>query len=99
MTPEQKEIKQLKRDVAELKRLLKLLAAGATIPHSTEQALRRRLELSKFARVGSTSKTAASETQAVNEAGAGSYNVSKAMDGFFTIELGDGTAVNVPYFS
>jgi hypothetical protein len=43
---------------------------------------------------GSSSKTAGSATQAVNEAGASAYNVMKAPDGFISIG-----GLNVPYIN
>lgn len=49
-----------------------------------------------FAKVAPSTKTVASVTQAVNEAGSGTYNVCKIPSGFFLIE---GTDKSVPYFT
>lgn len=53
-------------------------------------------EKAGYARIGSSTKTAVSARQAVNEGGVATYNVSKPPDGFFIIE---GTSYNIPYFT
>lgn len=52
------------------------------IPLEVKQSLTRKLELTNVPRVQSSSVSVASFTQAVNEAGASSYNVAKVMTGF-----------------
>jgi hypothetical protein len=85
MSPEQRQIKELQEKVAIL-----------------EQQLRQFLNLSELdpqiirtissASIGASGKTAASATQAVNEGGAGTYDVMFPPTGF--IRIGD---FDVPY--
>ena len=89
------ETKQLKSRVDELERLFKLLSSSTTIPYDVGEAFKKRLQV-----VGGDSNAtlASTETQAVNEAGAGTYNVAKPMDGFITIVV-NGNSRKVPYYT
>lgn len=53
-------------------------------------------EKAGYVKIGSSVKTVASVTQAVNEGGVASYNVAKIPSGFFLIV---GTNYNIPYFT
>lgn len=86
----QAQIDSLKEEVAKLKSV-------TTIPYDVEQAFRARLTIDEFARLAPSTKTAASETQAVNESGSSSYSVAKAMDGFRE-EVIAGTTIYIPYY-
>lgn len=89
MTPE--ELKQLQKDVEGIKAFIASLQSNATIPLPVGEAFRARLE----SKLASSTKTAASETQSVNEGGVSSYSVAKPMDGF----LEDGEGHFIPYYT
>lgn len=76
------DIQQLHKEIASLRRQLSALYAAATLPFPVESAFRTRLNLNRFAVLTDSSKSASSENQAVDEAGAGSYSVLKPPDGF-----------------
>lgn len=80
----------LQVQVTELKKVLDSLKNNATIPFEIGEAMKARVG----SLTGLSDKTAASETQAVNEGGAGSYNVAKAPDGFFSSPEGK----YIPYY-
>lgn len=91
-------MEDLQRQINELKAEIEMLKADTTIPFNVEQAFRSRLRIQDLAELASSSKTAASETQAVNEAGVGSYNVAKPPDGFREYVVG-GTTLYIPYYT
>ena len=87
MTPDQLRIQELETQVADMRRLLDGLVNAAQVDPNVARTLGTIL-------TGTSSKTAASATQAVNESGAASYSVMKAPDGFITLG-----GVNVPYIN
>ena len=80
-------IAQLERQIAELERTIRELQVVNTM----SPELVRSIGLSVLA---TSSKTAASERQAVSEGGSASYNVAKDMDGFISIG-----GYNIPYYT
>lgn len=80
--------KRLQKQIDQLEARLDQLSNNATIPFEVGEAFRARL----FG-LGSSTKTASSETQSVNEAGGSTYSVAKPMDGF--LEAGD---KRIPYY-
>lgn len=90
-------VKQLESEVQELKDFIKLLQADTTIPFDVEGAFRKRLEDLALA-VTTSSKSAGSENQAVNEAGMATYSVLGTPTGWLEIVL-DNTTYYIPYFS
>lgn len=76
MTPEEK--KQLK----EVYDFMQNMKRFDRIPLDVKQSLTRKLDLTNVPRIEDSNVTVASFTQTVNEAGASSYNVAKAMTGF-----------------
>lgn len=91
------EIEQLKKQVTDLQSQMKLLYSSTTIPLDVAEAFRTRLqEDARILQV--SSKTAASETQTVNESGTDSYPVGKPMNGFVTIVV-NGVQYDVAYYT
>lgn len=88
MTPE--EIKQLIRD-----EILNTLGVYSNIPLEVQKALELRLTANN---ITSSAKTVASETQAVAEGGAASYNVPKLIDGFVQTTI-NGATIYIPYYT
>lgn len=86
MNPEQR-IQQLEDELKALKRMILEMQTSNSISPDFKATLSRSV-------VTSNAKTAASETQAVDEGGAATYNVAKPMDGFVTIG-----GYNIPYYS
>lgn len=84
MTP-QAQIDALKQEVAILQQQMREFTNSAQLDPQIIRAIGTSL-------TGASSKTTASATRAVNEAGAGSYNVMYPPSGF--IRIGD---YNVPY--
>jgi len=93
MTPEElaSRIEALEMEVQNLK-------ASATIPYEVDTAFRERLGIADLATLTGSTKTAASETQAVSESGSGSYSVAKPMDGFREFVVG-GSVLYIPYYT
>lgn len=91
-------IEQLQSQIDSLQQELNKLRNTTTIPYEVEQAFRFRLGIDNFTQLDASSKTTASETQAVNEAGASSYNVAKPMDGFKQVTIG-GSTLYIPYYT
>jgi len=92
-------MEELQRQINELKAELQLIKSSTTIPFPVEQAFRDRLKINSLAELQSQStKTAASETQAIDEGGMGSFNVAKPMDGFF-VWVKDNSTYYVPYYN
>ena len=92
------ELDQLKLEVAILKKRLDDLSAFATIPYDVEKAFRDRLRIIEFARLSASTKSASSENQAVNEAGAASYSVLKPPDGFREFVV-SGNTLYIPFYT
>lgn len=88
---------QIQAQIDNLQEQLDMLKANATIPYEVEQAFRTRLNIESFTALAASSKTAVSETQAVNEAGTASYDVAKPMDGFRQVNIG-GSTIYIPYY-
>lgn len=87
----QKQINELREEIAKLK-------SSTTIPYDVEQSFRTRLRIENFAELGTSSKTVASETQAVNEAGTDNYDVAKPPVGFREFVSG-GSVFYIPYYN
>lgn len=81
------DIARLESEIEELRRQLRELQVVNTMSPD----LARSIGLSVIA---TSAKTAASETQAVNEGGVATYNVAKAPDGFISI-----AGYNIPYYT
>lgn len=81
---------QLYKRIELLEEFAKRLNNNSTIPFDVGEAFKRRLGSLKDI----ATKTAASETQAVNEAGASMFSVAAPMDGFY--RTADGK--NIPYY-
>lgn len=92
MTPQelQNQINELKQEIANLK-------SSTTIPYDVEQSFRTRLRIDNYAELATSLKSATSENQAVNEAGAATYSVLKPPDGFRQFVSG-GTVLYIPYY-
>lgn len=88
---EQKLIAEVARLTAELKKL----ASSTTIPRDVGEAFKVRITSDI---VADSSKTIASASKAVNEAGAASYNVALPPSGFIRIKVRGGYK-NVPYYT
>jgi len=93
MTPQ-----EMEKEIIELKRQMKLLKSTSTIPFEIEKAFEDRLDIRKFIKPLISAKLANSENQAVDEAGAGTYNVLGNPTGFVVMTL-SGTDTYIPYFS
>lgn len=87
MSPDQQRIAELERQVAELRNFMLSFANPSQITPETQRTIGQSL-------TGTSSKTPASATRAVNEAGGGSYNVMFPPDGFLSIG-----GKNVPYIN
>lgn len=88
---------ELKKEIDELKRRFDALNASTTIPYNVAVAIKARME-QDFVAGDSSSKTAASATQAVNEGGISTYNVAIPMTGFIEI-IFNGITYNIPYYT
>lgn len=89
---------EIQAKISALQEELDKLKANATIPYEVEQAFRTRLNIDTFTSLIASSKTAASETQLVNESGTQSYDVAKPMDGFRQVTIG-GATIYIPYYN
>lgn len=83
-----KQVQNLQKQVDDLTYIIESLASSTTIPFDIGEAFKKRLEGKKYS-LSSSSKTVADFTRAVNEAGTATYNVSKLMTGFKTLQIGD----------
>lgn len=83
-----KELEQLKTEMTELKEQFELLKSTTTIPFDIDRAFYERYRMVEFARLSPSAKSASSESQSVNEAGAATYDVLKNPDGFEQREVG-----------
>lgn len=88
-------MEDLQRQLNELKDWKASLERSSTIPLSIDQAFRERFKNNKLL---TSTKSATSENQAVDEGGASTYSVLKAPDGFVEVYLDDGTLIYLPYF-
>lgn len=88
------EISQLQNSIRELKVFNEQLKMSNTIPLSIEQSFKARF-ISNL--LSLSTKSVSTESQAVNEAGAGSYTVAKPMDGF-KLYNDSGTPIYIPYY-
>lgn len=93
MTPEEK--KQLK----EVFKFMQQMKRFEQIPLEVSQAMTRKLGIQSVPRVATSSKSATSENQAVNEAGAGTYSVLGIPNGFVRLTDANGNTWDVPYFT
>ena len=89
MTPEQERQLKAAHD------FMLAMQNDTTIPFAVDGALRKRLENELGLSV--SAKGADTEDQAVNEAGAGTYDVLGDPVGFLKVTIG-GTVHNVPYY-
>lgn len=89
------DIKQLQERIDKLEKQLKLFESSTTIPLLVDTAFRTRLSTSNP--LQTSAKSASSENQAVNEAGAGTYNVIAPPDGFLKSVIA-GTTYYLPYY-
>jgi len=85
MSPEQQ--KQLLLRVETLERQMREFTSAPELAPDIKRTISLLLS-------GSSAKTAASATQAVNESGASSYNVMKAPNGFISVG-----GFNIPYIT
>lgn len=92
-----KELEQLKNELAELKQQFELLRSTTTIPYDIDRAFYERYKMVEFARLSPSSKSATSESQTVDEGGTASYAVLKNPDGFEQREVG-GVLRYYPYW-
>lgn len=90
MTPE--ELKRLET----LEAQIKALNNNATIPFETGEAFKARI-LQDAGVVFTSSKSVTSENKSVNEAGASTYSVLNAPDGFLQVTL-LGNIYYLPYY-
>ncbi len=94
MNPEQlKQFEEMQSQLMQVVDFINSLGSVGTIPFEIESSFKARL-----GSLSVSSKTAASETQAVNEGGAAQYSVCKAPDGFKQAIL-DGQLVYIPFFT
>lgn len=91
MTPE------LQNRIDQLQAEIDLLKSEHTIPYEVESAFRERLDINGLS-LPLSSKSATSENRTVDEAGASSYSVLKAPDGFLETVLTDGTVRYIPIY-
>lgn len=84
----------MQRRITELERIVKSLTSSTTIPYDIAKAFEKRLSPVS----GDSNATSPSTvTQAVNEAGSGTYNVATVPTGFITIVV-NGNSRAVPYY-
>jgi hypothetical protein len=85
---------ELLQRIEALERTIDAMRAGATIPFDIGEAFKDRLGSSITA--GAASGT--TYLRAVDEGGAGVYNVAKAMDGSIPFTL-NGSIYNIPFYN
>lgn len=76
-------MENLQQQIDDLKAVVDSLKSSTTISKEMDAALRKRLGASS----GGSEVTVASKTQAVNEAGAGAYNVAKPMTAIVKVTI------------
>ncbi len=89
---------ELQQKIEELEKKVTLLEASATIPKPVEDAFRERLRLEIISSITASSKSNTSESQTVNESGAGSYGVLKNPDAYVQVTI-SGTIYYIPVFT
>lgn len=77
---------------------LNMLESASTIPFPVEQAFRERFKLADFAELKGSTESPGDYDQAVDEAGAASYNVASVPDGFREFTVG-GSTLLIPYYN
>ena len=87
---------ELEQRIDALENFVLSLKANATIPIEIDNAFRERL--AGTAGVASSSKSATSENQVVNESGSSTYSVLKAPDLFAEVQVG-GSILYLPAFT
>lgn len=85
---------ELEKRIKTLEDFIKSLQNASFIPLPVDQAFRKRF-IDGITQL--TTSSHASENQAVNEAGAGTYNVAKPADGFFDVTV-NGAVKAIPYY-
>lgn len=88
MTPEER------IEFNEMKAFIESLKDSSSIPFEVDRAFRRRLSSDDIA---ISTKDVNSEDKAVNEGGAGTYNVLKEPDGFLQKRIGS-AMYYIPYY-
>ena len=91
MTPEQE---QQLRELTDFKRNME---RSSTIPLAIDQAFRERFANIAIDEITSSSKSASSENQSVNEAGVATYSVLNPPDAFLKVTVGT-TTYNIPVY-
>jgi len=96
MTPEERQqFNDMKKELEELKQFKKSLESSHSIPLPIDQAFRGRFG---FSTINTSSKSATSENQAVNEGGTDTYSVLKPPDAFVQVKIGS-TYYYIPVFT
>lgn len=85
-----------RRQLQELIEFKKSLESETTIPFTVGEAFK--IRVGQSVGITSSSKTASSENQAVNEGGSASYNVLKAPAGFVQVKV-QGAIRYIPYYA
>lgn len=89
----EEELEQLKQTVQEQQEFIDSLKNSSTIPYDVRVAL-----ASGEDELSLSSKASGSENRAVDEAGASTYNVLNAPDGFLEVVISD-KVYYLPYFN
>lgn len=84
--------------INDIQRQLDELKASSTIPLDVDAAFRSRFGIDSLSSLISSTKSATSENQAVNEGGSASYSVLKAPDGFLQVQI-SGVTYFIPIFT
>ena len=88
-------MEELQRQITELKAEIDSLKSSSTIPLEIGESMRVRLGAVEGQASGEATTT---HKQAVDEAGTGTYDVAKPMDGFILLTI-DGIARKIPYYN
>lgn len=91
MTPEQQQ------QLNEVYEFVQSLKRSSSIPREIDQSFRDRF-LKTVSSLSTSSKSASSENQAVNEGGAATYSVLKVPDAFLQVNVGS-TTYYIPVFT
>lgn len=78
------DIKRLEERIKQLETKLEALGNSSTIPFNVDRAFRTRLASSNLA---TSSKSASSEDEAIDEAGIATHNVLKRPDGYLQADI------------
>jgi hypothetical protein len=93
--------KELLKRIDKLELEILNLKSAALISHETEGAFRDRFRLDRLddvTAITASAKSASSENQAVNEAGAAAYSVLKPPDEFLDVTVG-GSVKHIPVYT